>query len=269
MSYAIDQLKKSIEREVRKNNFYKNFDSTSMFDSSALNFNQPSVLDYDEDKGQKVVGLSTYSLSVRYVPGAGPNLPVQFELFGTNWNTGTVVGQTLVFQNAGGDQAIVTGITAPITVFQEELRSAIFRAKWVRQVVVNAAQFGYQYRLQQDKIYGSGKYNTLNPEEFITPEQYQLLRVDVQLNTAFDTNRRFISTCGPTEIGVGTKYVFWIDGVTAPIEELNGKSPVINMGGDGIQQNAPTIPSAQAINELVKLQGNTLRLLQLSASKSK
>lgn len=258
----IARLSKQIEMDVLNNKNYRSFDSSLNMDESALNYTaNKSLLDYD-DSSEKVIGLSTYNVALVYTPGIGVPAPVTVELFGTNFNNGTIVGNTLVFTNAGGDTVTVTGITSPITAFQDRLRSAPFKVKYVRQTVVNAAQFREQMILRSDSVYGSGKFNTLDPEEFITPEQFQLLRVDVPLNTSFDSERRFIMNVGPTEVAPGTKLTFWVNGLEAPIRKLNGRPSVIDMDGTGIQSGAPTINTNQAIGDTLKIQANTNKMIQ-------
>ena len=245
---------------------FHNFDSALDYDS-ALNYDEESVLGMDEDsvlsfQGEAPKrGLSTFGVNMVYTAGVGSN-PVTVELFGTDFNTGTVVGDTLTFTN-GDDTVTVTGRTGSIVAFQNRLRYAPFRIKYARLNPINAAQFNEQIKFQMDSVYGGGKFNNMLPEEYFTPEQYQSLRVDLPMNYRVDSQRRIIMDIGATEVAPGLNLTFWIDQVVDEAAKLNGKSSIINMGGKGLQNPSRTLPTSVAISKLLKSGGFPRRGMRL------
>lgn len=256
---------------------YHNYDTTIDYDEqyidagSALNYD-PN-LSFDEDYEESVLnmmgrytkrgglmpkGQITYDLQINYV-NVATNLPVRVTLFQLNFNEGTFVGSDLVFSNAGGDTATVVGITSSFRALMERSRTQQFRINYVRMNPVAAGQFGAAWRFDFQSVWGGGKFNNLTPKTFITPLQFQLLRVDVPINYDIDEERGFSFDVQTTEIAAngGLQMTLFIDRINNPTMALKGKQPVQNLTGKGIMESqaasADPIRNAQKLLALRKL----------------
>lgn len=260
----IDNIIRNIEDEVAYSDEYYNYDS----DLEGENFDpDDGILNYDsdmfdpddgvlnyEDTGIKGAGLSTYALSIVYDPAGGGLAPVTVELWGTDLNTGTPLGDDLLFTNGAGDRAIVSGRTSPFIPMQDSLRYEPFRARFARMVVQDAGQFFNTVRFQFDSKWGGGKFNSELPDEFFEPQQFQNLRTDIPMGFPVGPRDRMIFDVNPSEVAPGMSMIFFIDASWDAKRAVSGKRPLIKMGGKGLMQQMPSRTQTAAINKVIKSQ---------------
>lgn len=238
-----------IEAGAMLQNNYHNFDSAMAYDDNARVLGYDSAMNYRGQgaipMSQPAIGASTYAINLLYTNG-GTNLPVEVDLFGTDFNTGTIVGDTYQYTN-GTDTVTVSGRTGNFVAFMNRLRYAPFNIAWARLNPQDAAQFGQEITFRKDSVYGAFDGNTLLPEEYFSPEQFQALRVDVPMNFKVNSERRLIFNVGNTETGTGYNITFWINGRIDETAMLDGKSPVLDMTAQGLQPSRPSQPLSQVI----------------------
>ncbi len=277
----IDAILNKIHSEVGDSGRYQNFDSSinmddaaeMLFDSnlnmddSILNFKMNPDLSrlmklklMNQKAATKEFGLNTYGLNITYIPNVLPGSPVTVTLFSTDTNPGVVVGNTLVFTNGAGDQAIVTGRTASFIQFQNRLRYAPFNIKFGRLNPIDAAQFNQELRYEQNTVWGSGKFNTILPEEHLTPDQFQTLRVDIPMNFSVDSQRGITFEVGNTEVAPGLNWTFWVNALVNESNKLSGKSSAISMNGVGLQQRNPSADANTVLAKFIQAQTKALKM---------
>lgn len=249
---------------------YDSFDSTMEWDDSVMDFDDDddtdSVLNMVGDR--RFAGLSQFDFRCEYVSG-GLNAPVNVTIGQPNNNPGTVTGNTLVFTN-GTDTAIVRGDTTSFVFWQQEMIIKPFKAMFARMNVVNAAQFSNVWTFDKSTAWGGGKDNTLNPNSQLTPEQFQLLRVDLELNYRMMSNQGFSFNLGPTEVAAsgGTRITIFADKIMEPGRALQNKPQVLQMRPNRVSPG-PSMPTAQAISQLAKMQAKQMKILPALLSKMK
>lgn len=240
-------------------NAYRNFDSTMNFDS-VLNMEGESVLNMDY--GAQVAaqqfdqrGLSTYNFRIFYTDVSGTGTPVTVTLFRSYFNPGTFVGDDLVFTNSLGDTATVNGVTSPFRTFQQRAETQPLRIAFTREKPVSDAQFDNAITFLHSSVYGGNRDNNVVPETFITPEQFQLLRVDIPMNFDVDGERGWQLNINATEtlVAGGTRFTLFVNKIVDPTRELKGKSPVANLGGPGIMEQHPAKSLQAQIETLQQL----------------
>jgi len=237
---------------------YHNFDTLMNMDESNMNFDtlmmdsfedEPSVLNaigaanrYQVPKPMKPRGQITYDLTAIYTPVAGVPGPVDITLFSFNFTPGIFVGETQVFTNAAGDFVTVTGRTASWRAMMLRSQTQPFRINFIRMNVVDDVQFSIPYFFIKNSVWGGNQDNNLSPDTFLTPEQFQLLRVDVPCNYKVDSERGIRIAIQPTEIAPkGVRMQLFIDQVNNPTVQLDGVAPVIALTADGLVQDQASI----------------------------
>lgn len=256
MSRGLERIINSIEDEIGD---YNNYDSALDYaeeEESVLDYD--SALDYyEEDSIMSMVGdprkhgLSNYSTRTIYEDNSGSGASVEVEFFGTDFNVGNEVGASLVFTNNFGDTGTITGITANFIAFQNQLRYAPFRVAYARMSPQDQAQFQELLTFRKDSVLGGFKGNTITPNDYLTPEQFQLLRVDIPMNAPFNGERRMLMNLLSTETVPGVNIIFWISQLEQNIRKLQNKPSVIQMQGQGLQNSAPSISTRDALNDLM------------------
>lgn len=258
---SLQRIMDAIDDEVARN--YHNYDSAFGADDS---HNYDSALDYDGESILNMVGdgqakgLSNYSCNVVYVDNSSSGANVEVEFFGTDFNNGVITGSSLVFTNNFGDTGTITGNTANFVAFQNQIRYAPLRVAYFRMNPQTSAQFNTVLTFRKDSVLGGFKGNTLTPNDFLTPEQFQLLRVDVPVNAPFNGERRMIMQLLATETTPGTNMIFWISQLEQNIRRLQGKNSVIQMNAPGIQNTGPSIPTAQALTQTLEAMKQNIQL---------
>lgn len=251
-------------RQIEDSHEYGTFDSAAQdrgYDSDMFDPNE-GVLGFDPDEGvlgfngsggRKTHGLSTYRVNLTYSPVAAVPAPVEVELWGADLNTGAIVGDSLVFTNAGGDFVTVTSTTSPFVPMQNSTRYEPFRIRFGRLILQDAGQFQNDIVFRTDSKYGSFSGNPITPDDFFTPDQFQGLRADVPMGFAAGPRNRMIFDVNPSEIAPGMNIVFYIDKSLDPTRRVTGKGKpaLVNMSGEGLQQSMPSMTPGQAIAKLV------------------
>lgn len=267
----IDSLIESLNSEVHGSDNYFNFnpdhdrmlfDSEMGYDSDMYDFEPgDTVLGY-ENTGIKGAGLSTYSINLTYTPVAGVPAPVTVEIWGTDLNTGTVTGDTLVFTNAGGDFVTISGRTSPFIPFQNSLRYEPFNIRFARMIPQAASQFFQNVTFRHDSKWGSFKGNDQLPDTYFNPEQFQSLRVDIPMGFAVGPRDRMIFDVDPTEVSPGMNMIFFIDKALDPKRMVQKRNPLVNMSGPGLIPQMPAQTDTVTLNKLIHSQKNMLAMMR-------
>lgn len=249
---------------------YHNYDTSQDYDEDASALGYDSSLGYDDDtylnamgryqprKTMEPKGQITYDLQINYLDGGGGlGTPVNVTLFQTIFNTGTFVGNDLVFTNAALDTATIVGITSPFRAIMERSETELFKVNFVRMNPVAAPQFNTAWRFDSQSVWGGGKFNNLTPKTFITPLQFQLLRVDVPINYDIDSDSGFSFDVLSSEVvGLGgLQMTLFIDKILNPSRAMKGKPAVQNLTGRGIMaQMAASADPIQNARTLIALE---------------
>lgn len=249
---------------------YHNYDTSQDYngDASALGYDPDLGYDdatylnamgrYQPRQSMEPKGQITYDLQINYLDGGGGlGNPVTVTLFQSIFNTGTFVGNDLTFTNATGDTATVVGITSPFRAIMERSETEPFNINFVRMNPVAAPQFNTAWRFDDQSVWGGGKFNNLTPKTFITPLQFQLLRVDVPINYSIDSDSGFTFDVLASEVvGLGgLQMTLFIDKILNPSRAMKGKPAVQNLTGRGIMaQQAASADPIQNARTLIALE---------------
>jgi len=250
---------------------YHNYDTSQDYhgnEASALGYDPD--LEYDDGtylnamgryiprQTMEPKGQITYDLQINYLDGGGGlGNPVNVTLFQLIFNEGTFVGNDLVFTNGTLDTATVVGITSPFRAIMERSQTEPFNINFVRMNPVAAPQFNTKWRFDDQSVWGGGKFNNLTPKTFITPLQFQLLRVDVPINYGIDSDSGFSFDVLSSEvIGLGgLQMTLFIDKILNPTRAMKGKPAVQSLTGRGIMaQMAASADPIQNARTLVALE---------------
>jgi len=246
-------------------NNYHNYDSIQNFDSTLNMDDGESVLNMDY--GARMAspmsekGLSTYNFTVFYTDNSGSGDVVDVTLFRSYFNEGVFVGDDLVFTNSAGDTATVRGRTVGFRQFQNRAETQTSRIGFTRQKPVDDAQFDQEIEFLYDSVYGGGKFNNIVPEEFITPEQFQLLRVDIPMRFDVNGERGWRFNLNATEIlaSGGCRFTLFVNRIMDPSRAIKGKNPVVELDNPrGIADSAPAASLQEQIETLQQLKINRL-----------
>lgn len=242
---------------------YHNFDSTMNYDS-ALDMDGQSVLDMDygsrymNHKQIEPRGQSTYELTIFYTDNFGSGTPVNITLFQPYFNTGTFVGDDLVFTNVAGETATIQGDTEIYRAIHNRSETQPFRVSFARMDVVAAAQFAQRWSFSMRGVFGGEKRNNLTPRTFLTPEQFQLLRVDIPTNWNVNGERGISFDVNATEViaNGGIRMTLFVDKIMDPMRKMQGKDEIVNLD-DPRGLMAPG-PAKSLQQQIVSLQQNEL-----------
>lgn len=260
MTREEEEMFQNMLKMVNSSNDYHNFDSTQEFDTTENYDDGESVLNMeygqrhrgttDMDRGQ-----STFELQVFYTAVVGV-ADVTVQLFRSYFNPGVFVGDDLVFTNAAADTGTVRGITAIYRALQLRAETQPFKIHFVRLEPVATAQLGERWTFLKSSVWGGNKDNNLTPRTFITPEQFQLGRVDVPINMIADGERGIQFDLNPSETLVlgGFQITLFIDKIMDPTRKLQGKSEVLSLKSPrGIVDPAPAESLQRQVAEVAKM----------------
>lgn len=244
---------------------FRNFDAISMANTMSPKDLRAWL------QGQVASGAMTTSrLRVVYTPGVGSPAPVEIKLFSTIFTTGVFNGDgDLVFTNAGGDTATVSCMTTNgptagnlVTIKQlyDMTNTQPFTIGFMRIKVKTVAQFDYAIGITADGQFGGYGGNSIVPDDYVDPDQYQFLRVDVPMNADASNQKGFTWTIDEDQTGAGVNMTLFITTTINPNKQLAGQSQirVLNNGVDNtfFTPSAPTgqlasIASSDAIKNIM------------------
>lgn len=190
--------------------------------------------------------MTTFRMRVYYTAGPGPGAPepVDITFFDSTFQVGGVfdIHGNLVFTNTNGDTATIEGLTTNgpngrrVTIQQLyntiETEPAVIG--FIRLKVKTTAQFDYSMGIIKDGQYGGYGGNSITPDDYVDPDQFQLLRVDVPMNVKASKRDGFSWTIDEDQTGTGIGMTLFIPKTLDPGKQLDGKDPVrnLNMGVD-------------------------------------
>jgi len=238
------------------------FNTAFHYDADAFNYSGPPAeimgdkkalaawLDQQVNSG----AMTTYKMRVFYTPGPGLHGPVDVTFFATAFNTGTFDGSgNLVFTNSTGDTATIQGLTTNgigQTVSMKTLfnltETEPFTVGFIRMRPKTVDQLDNAINIIKESQYGASQNNSIAPDDYVDPYQYQLLRVDVPLNSHASKKHGWSWTIDEDQTGNGISMTLFIPKTLDPTKELSGKDQLRNLNS-GVQPPfyTPTHPSGQ------------------------
>lgn len=183
--------------------------------------------------------MTTFKMRTFYTPGGGAHGPVDVTYFAQAFNTGTFSSGDLVFTNATGDTATERGVTKNLisgTVTMEDFmfitQTEPFTLGFIRMRAKSADQLENSMDIIDGTQFGGAKGNSITPDDYIDPDQYQFLRVDVPMNVAISKKNGFKWTIDEDQTGKGVSFTLFIPATIDPQKALKGESStrILNAG---------------------------------------
>lgn len=212
--------------------------------------------------------MTAIRLRIFYTPGPGVPANVSITLFDSVFRDGGVFsgGGDLVFTNAGGDTATITCLTengpSGRRVTMEQLYEMVstepFMIGFIRLKVKTSAQFDFSMGIIKDGQYGGYGGNSITPDDYVDPDQYQLLRVDLPMNIMASKKSGFTWTIDEDQSGTGIGMTLFIPTTYDPTKALAGKDPV-RVLNDGVTNEfyTPSVPTnagkPRAVSEIAQM----------------
>lgn len=214
----------------------RNFDADiqNYMRDGVLNFNGVGAPNWTKDK-QASANLTTYKVRIFYTPVAAVPAPVQVTFFASAFNPGVFAANgDLVFTNAGGDTATIQGLTGTgsFRSIMTILANEPFGIAFLRMLPQTSAQLFNPLIPFENTQWGGGSFNEITPDDYVNPDQQQLLRVDVPLNFVANQKRGLRWTINTTETiaGGGIGATFFVGETLNPTDALHNKPIVRNLG---------------------------------------
>lgn len=198
--------------------------------------------------------MTAIRLRVFYTAGVGTPANVKITLFDSTFRSGGVFNSDgdLVFTNAGGDTATITCLTENgadgRTVTMEQLydmtETEPFMIGFVRLKVKTSAQFDFSMGIIKDGQWGGYGGNSITPDDYVDPDQFQLLRVDIPMNVMASRKSGFTWTIDEDQTGTGIGMTLFIPTTVDPTKALSGQNPV-RILNDGVTNEfyMPSLPT--------------------------
>lgn len=236
---------------------------------SALNFNADSlnyggVSDMTPQQLRQYLNssvasgaMTTLKLRAFWTAGAGLSpAPVDVTFFASTFQAGTFNADgDLEFTNSNGDTATITCLTSQngVNVTMEQiydlLGSEPFQVAFIRMRPKTQAQLDYAIDILSASQFGSQKTNSINPDDWVDPDQYQLLRVDIPMNVSASKKQGWKWTIDEDQTGSGVSMTLFIPSTVDNTKLLAGQSQVRNLNNG----NDPTFWNpAQATNNTIQ-----------------
>jgi hypothetical protein len=206
--------------------------------------------------------MTTIKMKVFWTAGIGVEPgPVNVLFFDTTFFEGTFDGSgNLVFTNANGDTATVVCLTEKspgVFITMKQLYSLTetepFTIGFIRLRPKSVSQLDNAFSIVKDSQYGANATNSIAPDDYVDPYQYQLLRVDVPMNSHASKKHGFSWTINEDQTGNGVSMTLFIPKTIDPTKALSGQDPTRNLNS-GVMPTfyMPSAPSgsAQAANSL-------------------
>lgn len=200
------------------------------YNDGILNIGGPEAAAWAQNK-MASSNLSTYRVRIVYTPVAIVPAPVSITMFASAYNTGTFVAGNLVFTNAGGDTATISGLGS--TTFQGMMNiseTEPFRIEFLRIRPKSESQLENPIRAFENSQYSSGSFNEVSPDDYITPNQFQLLRSDTPLGYIVGKRRGLTWTIDTDQTGKGVGMVMFVSSSLDPVKPLENKPLVRKFG---------------------------------------
>lgn len=215
--------------------------------------------------------MTTYKMRTFYTAGVGVPASVDVTYFAEAFNTGTFSSGDLVFTNAGGDTATIRGVTKNLisgTVTMENFmfltQTEPFTLGFIRMRAKSATQLENAMDIIDGTQFGGAKGNSITPDDYINPDQYQFLRVDVPFNIGISKKKGFKWTIDEDQTGTGVSFTLFIPTTLDPEKALKGESQVRVLNGGNIPPfSNPNMPAnlgrpAQPSPKLIAMASNPL-----------
>ncbi len=199
--------------------------------------------------------MTTYKLKIFWTAGVGMSPgPVDIILFDMTFNPGTFDGSgNLVFTNTNGDTATVVGLTerSPgVFTTMKQLFSMTetepFKIGFVRLRPKSVSQLDNAFSIVKESQYGASGTNSMAPDDYVDPYQFQLLRVDVPMNCDASKKNGFAWRINEDQTGNGISMTLFVPLTIDNTKPLSGQDPVRQLnGGMNPQFYMPSHPSGQ------------------------
>lgn len=160
---------------------------------------------------QETAYLNTFKIRVIYVPLDEDESykhkakPVSIQLFGTTFGNKPEFTDdgNLEFKNEQGDKVKVIGLTRTMQSFYAITETEPFRLLFMRITAQTISQYENYIRIEQRTQWDSGKFNSVCPDDYNDPYQYQMLSVDVPINQTMDKKTGVFWDIDPLQIKPG------------------------------------------------------------------
>lgn len=215
------------------------------YDSDAHNFNPRAIAQNGSPFKSKwteeriaAANLTTFKCRVIWSVGTGGALanPVEVTFFRSAFNNGVFnAGGDLVFTNNVGNTATIRGLTVPMRTLMNITETEPFTIAFARLTPKTVTQFDNPMNILRNTQWNSGEFNTIEPDIYVDPYQFQTLRTDVPFNIPVDKKRGFTWTIDPDQTITGCGIVFFVSNVYEPTKAIQDK-PVVRNLGNGQQQ---------------------------------
>lgn len=220
-------------------------------DDGILRIGGPVAADWAQDK-QASTNLATYRVKIFYTPVNDRPAPVNIRLFASAYPIGGVFsGGNQVFTNTGGDTATIVGrgrTTNWESMFNISAHENMC-IEFLRIRPKSESQLENPIVPLHNSQFNSASNNEISPDDYITPNQYQLLRADVPLGYNVGLKKGFDWTVDEDQTGTGIGMVMFISSVLDKDMALKNK-PMIRQFGESTAFFTPNAPVG-AIENLI------------------
>lgn len=209
-----------------------NADAMNYSDSNQNMWNNPYAANNWVKQQLSSSNLTTYKARVFYTPGPGPTFnPVTVTFFRGNFNSGTFNTRgDLVFTNTGGDTATIMGLTTPMETLMSITETEPWTLAFIRMNPKSVTQLDNPIQITENTQWNSGKFNEINPDIYLSPDQYQTLRVDVPFNMPIDRKNGFTWDIDVDQTGTGTGLAMFVSNTLSPTKAIQNQPMVRSLG---------------------------------------
>lgn len=207
--------------------------------------------------------MTTYKMKAFWTAGGGGTpAPVPVVFFDTTFNGGTFDGSgNLVFTNSNGDTATIVGLTerSPgVFTTMKQLFSLTetepFKIGFIRLRPKSVSQLDNAFSIVKESQYGASGTNSMAPDDYVDPYQYQLLRVDVPMNCDASKKHGFGWTINEDQTGNGVSMTLFVPMTVDNTKPLSGQSSIRQLNsGVNPQFYMPAGPSGAMQSQLAAI----------------
>lgn len=199
--------------------------------------------------------MTTYRMRAFYTadPLGGVD-PVSVTFFAGTFNDGTFASNgDLLFTNASGDVATLTGQTRNavngkfinMRQLMDMMQTEPATLGFMRIRAKTVEQLGYDMGIIKNSQYGGALGNSIVPDDYDDPYQYQFTRVDVPMNVPLSRKDGFTWLIDADQTGNGIGMTMFIPTTLDNTKALQGKDPVRVLNGGQVPTfGTPTAPTS-------------------------
>lgn len=207
--------------------------------------------------------MTTSRLKIVYTAVNVSPAPVDITVFNSTFQEGGVFNADgdLVFTNAGGDTATIScttkngpnGRTVTLEQLYKMTETQPFTIGFMRMVVQTQSQFTEDIGIVKDGQFGGYGGNSITPDDYVDPNQYQFLRVDVPMNVDASQQNGFTWTINEDQSSPGIAITLFITKTLNPNKQLGGQAPV-RVLNEGMTNTffTPSVPTGEVLSNIAQ-----------------